>query len=226
MSSGPIGLILLGPPGAGKGTQAVGLSKELGIPHISTGDMLREAVSSGREVGLRAKQYMDAGQLVPDSVVVAIVSERLGFPDCKKGWLLDGFPRNESQAAALEAELVRIKQSVSAVLYLKVSAEDVTARLSGRRMCSNKKCNAGYHVEFMPPKTQGVCDKCGSPLYQRDDDKPETIRQRLEVYDKSTAGLVKHYRSQGVLREINAAGSPEQVSKELVAAVGAVRGNR
>jgi adenylate kinase len=219
----PIGLILLGPPGAGKGTQAVQLSKDLGIPHISTGDMLRAAVASGREVGLRAKKYMDSGALVPDAVVVAIVAEKLGSPDCAKGWLLDGFPRNEAQAAALGAELAKIKQSISAVLYLKVSADEVTRRLSGRRMCRNQKCNAGYHVDFMPPQKAGVCDRCGSELYQRDDDKAETIRQRLQVYEQSTAGLVAHYRGQGLLREIEASGRPEQVARGLRAAVDAAR---
>jgi adenylate kinase len=219
----PLGLILLGPPGAGKGTQAVRLSKELGIPHISTGDMLREAVASGREVGRRAKKYMDAGQLVPDAVVVAIVSERLGAPDCGRGWLLDGFPRNEAQAEALEAELARIKQTIGAVLYLKVSAEEVTRRLSGRRMCRDPKCNAGYHLEFMPPRKPGVCDKCGGELYQRDDDKPETIRQRLAVYEKATAALVARYRAGGLLREIDASGGPDQVARSLMAAVGAAR---
>jgi adenylate kinase len=218
-----LGLILLGPPGAGKGTQAVQLSKELGIPHISTGDMLRAAVASGREVGLRAKKYMDSGALVPDEVVVAIVSERLTAADCAKGWLLDGFPRNEAQAAALGAELAKIKQSISAVLYLKVSADEVTRRLSGRRMCRNQKCNAGYHVDFMPPKKAGVCDKCGSELYQRDDDKAETIRQRLQVYETSTSGLVAHYRSKGLLREIEASGRPEDVARSLMAAVKAAR---
>jgi len=225
-SSRPLGLILLGAPGAGKGTQAVRLSKHLGIPHISTGDMLREAVASGREVGLRAKKYMDAGELVPDSVVVAIVSERLGSADCGKGWLLDGFPRNEAQAVALEAELARIGQAISAVLFLKVSAEEVTRRLSGRRMCRNQKCKAGYHLEFMPPAKPGVCDRCGSELYQRDDDKPETIRQRLEVYEKSTAGLVARYRSAELLHEIEASGNPDDVARALMAAVSAVQEER
>jgi len=221
-----LGLILLGPPGAGKGTQAVQLSAKLGIPHISTGDMLREAVGSGREVGLRAKKYMDAGQLVPDSVVVAIVSERLSSADCAKGWLLDGFPRNEAQAEALDAELVRIGQKVGAVMYLRVSAEAVTSRLSGRRMCSNKQCNAGYHVDFMPSKKEGVCDKCGSALYQRNDDKPEIIRQRLQVYESDTASLVARYRAGRLLREVDASGSPEEVARGLMAAVDAVRGAR
>ena len=213
------GLILLGPPGAGKGTQAEGLSARLGIPHISTGDMLREAASSGTEVGLRAKKYMDAGELVPDPVVVAIVAERMGRPDCEAGWLLDGFPRNQVQAEALEAELAGAGHEISAVIYLEVSAEDVVRRLSGRRLC--RKCNAGYHVEFMPPRKEGVCDRCGGDLYQRDDDRPDTIRQRLEVYEGSTAGLVAYYRRKGLLREVDASGRPEGVGAALLAAVGA-----
>jgi len=219
--SARIGLILLGPPGAGKGTQAEGLSQALGIPHVSTGDMLRAAVKSGREVGLRAKKYMDAGELVPDAVVVAIVSERLAADDCQKGWLLDGFPRNEAQAVALEAELSRTRQKITAVLFLKVSAEEVTRRLSGRRLC--RQCNAGYHVGFMPSKKPGACDRCGGELYQRDDDKAETIRQRLQVYEKNTAGLVAYYRSKGLLREVEAAGRPEAVGAALLA-VAAPRG--
>ena len=221
---GQLGLILLGAPGAGKGTQAERLSRELGIPHISTGDMLREAVASGREVGLRARKYMDRGELVPDGVVVAIVSERLAAADCAQGWLLDGFPRNEAQAAALESALTRTGQKIGAALYLKVSAAEVTRRLAGRRMC--RGCNAGYHLEFMPPAKPGVCDRCGGELYRRDDDQPETIRQRLQVYEKSTAGLVSYYRAKGLLREIDASGSPEEVGQELLAATRAIREGR
>ncbi len=212
-----IGLILLGPPGAGKGTQAEGLSARLGVPHISTGDMLREALASGTEVGLQAKKYMDAGELVPDAVVVAIVAGHLSRPDCGPGWLLDGFPRNQAQAVALAGELEKIGHEITAVLYLKVSAEDVVKRLSGRRMC--RECNAGFHVEFMPSAKGERCDRCGGELYQRDDDCPETISQRLEVYESSTAGLVAYYRERGLLREVDAAGRPEEVGVGLVAAV-------
>jgi adenylate kinase len=215
--AGRIGLVLLGPPGAGKGTQAAGLSKSLGIPHISTGDMLREAVAAGTKVGLEAKKYMDSGALVPDSVVVAIVGERFKKPDCDKGWLLDGFPRNVAQAKALEEELAATGETVTAVLYMKVPAEAVTRRLSGRRMC--RGCNKGYHVEFMPPKQAGKCDVCGGELYQRPDDREETIRQRLEVYEKSTVELVTYYREKGVLREVDGSGTPEEVARGLAAAV-------
>ena len=221
MASEVLGLILIGPPGAGKGTQAAMLSQELGIPHISTGDMLREAVASGSEIGRRAKGFMDSGGLVPDSVVVSIVSERLSRPDCARGWLLDGFPRNGSQAEALAAELSRTGRKVSAALYLRVPAEEVTKRLAGRRICRNAKCGAGYHLENMPPKKPGVCDKCGGELYQRDDDKPETIRKRLAVYEKDTAGLIDLYRRAGVLREVDGSRDPAAVGRDLLTAAGA-----
>jgi adenylate kinase len=215
--AGRTGLILLGPPGAGKGTQAQALQERFGVPHVSTGDMLREALSAGSEVGLRAKKYMDAGELVPDEVVVAIVAERLQKPDCATGWLLDGFPRNVAQADALGAELERIGHAITAVLYMRVAADVVVERLCGRRMC--RGCNKGYHVKFMPPDEEGKCDACGGELYQRDDDREETIRQRLEVYEKSTAELVSYYRAKGVLREVDGSGSPEAVGAALAAAV-------
>jgi adenylate kinase len=218
MAESEAGLILIGPPGAGKGTQAAMLSREMGIPHISTGDMLREAVASGSEVGRRAKRFMDSGGLVPDDVVVSIVSERLGRPDCARGWLLDGFPRNGPQAEALAAEISRAGRRVTAALYLRVPAEEVTQRLAGRRICRNPKCGAGYHLENMPPAKPGVCDKCGGELYQREDDKPETIRKRLAVYERDTAGLIDLYRRQGVLREVDGSRSPAEVGRALLAA--------
>ena len=212
-----IGLILLGAPGAGKGTQAEGLSEKFDIPHISTGDMLREAVAAESEVGLEAKRYMEAGELVPDSVVVGIVAERLQKDDCARGWLLDGFPRNTAQADALTASLQKIGHQLTAVLYIKVPAEAVVERLGGRRMC--KPCNKGYHIKFMPPREEGKCDVCGSDLYQRPDDNEETIRQRLEVFEKETAPLVAYYQQQGVVCEVDGSGEPESVGKALVAAV-------
>jgi adenylate kinase len=211
------GLILLGPPGAGKGTQAAGLSKRFGIPHISTGDMLREAVAAGWKVGLEAKKYMDAGELVPDSVVVAIVAERLQKPDCSAGWLLDGFPRTVAQADALGAEIEKIGHPLTAVLHMQVAPEVVVERLSGRRLC--RACNKGFHVSFMPPREEGKCDACGGELFQRDDDRPDTIRQRLGVYENSTAALAAYYREKGKLREVDASGPPEAVGAALVAAV-------
>jgi adenylate kinase len=211
------GLILLGPPGAGKGTQAAAISENFKIPHISTGDMLRSAVAAGTQVGLEAKKFMDAGELVPDSVVVALVIERLAQNDCEFGWLLDGFPRNVSQAEALSIELDKAGVEITAVLYMKVAAEVVAGRLSGRRMC--RSCNKGFHVEFMPPKEEGKCDACGGELYQRDDDQEETIRQRLDVFEKSTSELVSFYGAKGLLREVDAAGTPDQVGQGLAAAV-------
>jgi adenylate kinase len=215
------GLILLGPPGAGKGTQAQGLSEAFGIPHISTGDMLREAVAAGSPVGLEARKFMEAGELVPDRVVVGIVGERLQKPDCAPGWLLDGFPRNVAQADALDRKLAEIGHAVTAVLYMKVPAEVVVERLSGRRMC--RACNHGYHVKFMPPQQTGKCDACGGELYQRPDDREETIRQRLEVYSRDTAPLVEYYAPGGRLLEVDAGGPPEEVGAALIAAVESVR---
>jgi len=211
------GLILLGPPGAGKGTQAAGLSARFGIPHISTGDMLREAVAAETEVGLEAKRYMEAGELVPDSVVVGIVGERLQQDDCAGGWLLDGFPRNTAQADALASKLAEIGHQVTAVLYMRVPVEAVVERLGGRRMC--KPCNKGYHVKFMPPAEEGKCDECGCELYQRPDDNEGAIRQRLEVFENDTAPLVSYYGERGVLSEVDGAGTPEEVGTALVAAV-------
>jgi adenylate kinase len=216
------GLILLGPPGAGKGTQAEGLSKKFGIPHISTGDMLREAVAAESPVGLEAKKFMAAGELVPDSVVVGIVGERLQKADCANGWLLDGFPRNTAQADALAEKLGEIGHQVTAVLYMKVPAEAVIERLGGRRMC--KPCNKGYHVKFMPPQTEGKCDVCGTELYQRPDDNEATIRQRLEVFEKETAPLVAYYAERGALCEVDGAGAPDEVGSVLAATVEEKRG--
>ncbi len=211
------GLILLGPPGAGKGTQATGLSSKFEIPHISTGDMLREAVAAETEVGLEAKRYMEAGELVPDSVVVGIVGERLQKDDCSGGWLLDGFPRNTVQADALGAKLSEIGHDVTAVLYMKVAVDAVVERLGGRRMC--KPCNKGYHVKFMRPKEEGKCDVCGTELYQRPDDNEDAIRQRLEVFENDTAPLVSYYGERGSLCEVDGAGSPDEVGAALSAAV-------
>jgi adenylate kinase len=215
--AGKTGIVLFGPPGAGKGTQAQALSRRFGVPHVSTGDMLREAVAAGTAVGLKAKGYMDSGALVPDRVVVDIVAERLRRSDCVKGWLLDGFPRNVAQADALEAGLERSGEKISAVLYMKVAPEVVTRRLSGRRMC--RKCNRGYHVEFMPSAKPGLCDSCGGELYQRDDDQEATIRQRLDVYARSTVDLASYYGQKGLLREVDASGSPAEVAELLAAAV-------
>lgn len=210
-------LILLGPPGAGKGTQAKSMAASLGVPHVSTGDMLRAAVSSGSEVGRRAKKYMDAGELVPDAVVVAIVAERLREPDAAGGWLLDGFPRTEAQAAALDEALAGLGQHLDRVLYLAVPDEVVVRRLSGRRTC--RGCGANFHEEFMPPRKEGVCDACGGELYQREDDEARSIRERLAVYAAETEPLVARYRASDLLTEVSAGGTPGEVRAAIHAAL-------
>ncbi len=189
-------LILLGPPGAGKGTQAGRIVAEYGIPHISTGDILRAAVKNQTAMGLEAKKYMDAGELVPDSVVIGIVRDRLQEPDSAKGFLMDGFPRTIPQAEALDATLDGLDRAVTKTLVLLVDEEELVRRLTGRRIC--RVCQTPFHVMFNPPKREGVCDKCGGELYQRDDDSEETVRNRLEVYrqsDRASDRLLRSGRS-------------------------------
>ncbi|MBM4043535.1 MAG: adenylate kinase [Planctomycetes bacterium] len=199
----------LGPPGAGKGTQAQAVSRERKVPHISTGDILREAVQTGTPTGLKARAYVTAGKLVPDEIVVDIVAERLARPDCKQGFLLDGFPRTLGQAKALDAILAKSSMRLDAMLYYAVSDEVVVDRISGRRLC--KSCGANYHVKYIAPRKSGVCDRCGGGLYQRADDKPETVKERLRVYREQTAELIDYYRANGLLKEISADNSVEAV---------------
>ncbi|MHC5053369.1 MAG: adenylate kinase [Planctomycetota bacterium] len=211
-------VVLLGAPGAGKGTQAQRIKDQFKVPHIATGDILRAAVAAGTEVGMRAKAYMDKGELVPDEVVVAIVADRIARDDCRDGWLLDGFPRTAPQAEALDRTISeKGLKPIDRVVYLKVSADAVVERLSGRRVCPKTACGAAYHVEFMPPKAEGVCDRCGTEIVQRDDDKPDTVRQRLETYGKRTEALVGRYRDAGSLVEIQAEGTPEEVGELVLA---------
>jgi len=193
-------IILLGPPGAGKGTQAVMLMKEFAVPHISTGDIFRAAIKEGTELGKKAKEYMNQGQLVPDEIVIGIVQERLTQDDCKEGFILDGFPRTVPQADALQEALKSLAMELNAVVNLVVSENELVTRLSGRRVCKN--CGATYHVKFSPAQKAGVCDACGKELYQRDDDQEETIRKRLEVYNKQTAPLIDYYAKTGLLKTI------------------------
>ncbi len=207
-------LILLGPPGAGKGTQADILSKKLDIPTISTGNILRAAVKEGTEIGLKAKSFMDAGQLVPDEVIIGIVAERLQKPDCAKGFILDGVPRTLAQAEAIEKSGI----DFDAVLSLEVSDEEIVGRMSGRRACT--ACGATYHVVAAPPKAEGVCDKCGAALVQRADDKPETVLSRLEVYHAETAPLVEFYRARGTLKPVANQPSIEATTAEVLKALG------
>lgn len=211
-------IILLGPPGAGKGTQARLLTEKFQAPQISTGDMLREAVKQGTKSGLQAQEFMKAGQLVPDFVVIGIIEERLASSDAKRGFILDGFPRTVEQAKALEGMFSRSGEKVDAVLNFRVPDEDLVGRLAGRRLCS--KCGAGYHLDFSAPKKEGVCDRCGSQLIQRDDDREETIQKRLDVYKKQTAPLIDYYNREGVLKNINGVGDFKEIFKQVLAALG------
>jgi adenylate kinase len=202
-------VILLGPPGVGKGTQAARIASEFGIAHISTGDMFREAVAAGTELGKTAREYMAAGALVPDEIVIGMVEERLGRPDTQKGFLLDGFPRTIPQAEALERLLEKLGRPVTAVVDLVADEELLISRLSGRRVCAS--CGATYHVENNPPRVQGVCDVCGGEVRQREDDRPEAIRERLREYSSKTAALTEHYSRAGLLESIAASGMPQEV---------------
>ena len=210
-------ILLMGPPGAGKGTQAANLVKEFGIPHISTGDMFRAAVKEGTELGLQAKACMDAGKLVPDEVTIGIVKERLAKPDCKKGFILDGFPRTVEQADALSGILKELGISLSCVLNITVPAADLIERAVGRRIC--KSCGATYHVKFNPSKKVGVCDTCAGDLYQRADDSEETMKNRLSVYEAQTKPLIAYYEKAGVYKEIDGRQPIDDVKAAMIAAL-------
>ena len=206
-------ILLMGPPGAGKGTQAERLIREYGIPQISTGDMFRAAVKSGTPLGKEAKSYMDKGALVPDSVTVGIVKERLAQEDCKDGWILDGFPRTTAQAASLDSILHEMGISLTAVLGINANREDLVKRVSGRLVC--RKCSASFHRDFRPPKQQGVCDNCGGELYQRADDNEKTIRSRLAVYDEPTKPLIDYYKMSGCYVDIDGDQSMDEVFSDI-----------
>lgn len=206
-------LILLGPPGAGKGTQAQLIVERYHIPQISTGDILRGAVKEGTPLGKQAKAFMDQGQLVPDEVVIGIMNERLRGPDCDSGFILDGFPRTIAQAEALEAILPKIGKSIDHVINIEVDSEELVRRLTGRRTCKN--CGAMFHILFHMPKQEGICDRCAGTLYQRDDDKEETIRTRLKEYQRQTAPLIEYYQVKNLLRSIRGVGSQEQIFKNI-----------
>lgn len=207
-------ILFMGPPGAGKGTQAERIVKEFGIPHISTGDAFRAAMREGTPIGLKAKEYIDNGQLVPDDVTVGVVRERLAQPDCEAGFLLDGFPRTLGQAEALDDLLVTMGRKLDHVINLSVDRELLLARLTGRRIC--KSCGATYHVIFNPSKQEGVCDKCQGELYQRSDDTEETVGKRLDVYLNETAPLLSYYEAKGLLRDVDGEKEIDTVTSEVV----------
>jgi adenylate kinase len=217
MRSGKLFLVLLGGPGAGKGTQAERLSEALGIPQISTGDLFRENLRNETDLGLLAKGYMERGELVPDEVTVGMVRERLARPDCAKGTIFDGFPRTVAQAEALEGLLADLGSKLAAVPYIKVPEDVLLARLAGRWTC--KACGAMYHQLFSPPKEAGVCDRCGGQLYQRPDDTPETQRHRIVVYFEQTAPLIDYYRAKGLLVEVDGRPGIEEIQAELLTIV-------
>jgi len=211
-------LIFLGPPGCGKGTQAQRIISDYRIPQISTGDLLRQAVRDKTALGKEAKKFMDRGELVPDEVVVGMVKERLLANDCKGGFLLDGFPRTVAQAEALDRTLQKMKLKLNAVVSIEVPDPEVVKRLAGRRTC--RKCQAMYHVIFNPARNQNVCDKCGSELYQRDDDQEDTIQARLEVYHRQTAPLIEYYRKQGLVKPVTGMGSIDEIYGRIQQALG------
>ncbi|WP_022670793.1 adenylate kinase [Hippea alviniae] len=211
-------LILLGAPGVGKGTQGVLISKEYGIPQISTGDILRKEVKEETELGKKAKQYMDKGELVPDDIIIDMMEKRIKEDDCKNGFILDGFPRTTTQAEAFDEMLKKNSLSLDKVLLIDVPEEEIVERLTGRRVCPN--CGAVYHIKNNPPKQEGICDKCGSKLIQRDDDTEEVVRNRLEVYKKSTMPLVEYYEKQGKLVKIDGTGRIEEIFERIKKALG------
>ena len=210
-------LILLGPPGAGKGTQAKILIRKFDIPQISTGDILRAAIKDQTPMGIKAKSFMDSGALVSDEVVVGIVEERLAKPDCAQGFILDGFPRTVVQADALKNMLRSLGKAIDHVVSIEVDKEELLERITGRRTCRN--CGRGFHIRFSPSKLDGKCDECGGELYQRDDDSELTMRKRLEVYESQTAPLISYYAQESLLRTIQGSGSVEDIQRRLLQAV-------
>ncbi|MGC8605139.1 MAG: adenylate kinase [Desulfomonilaceae bacterium] len=212
-------IVLLGGPGSGKGTQAKMLIEKLGIPQISTGDIFRAALKEGTPMGLKAKTYMDKGELVPDDVVIGVVEERLSKPDLDKGYMLDGFPRTLAQAEALDKILAAQGKSITHAVLVDVPDEELVKRLSGRRTCRNSACGSMYHVIFNPPKKDGICDACGAELYQRDDDNEKTIRERLAVYNNQTAPLIKYFDDKGLLRRVQGVGPIEEIFARIEKAI-------
>ena len=216
--SGILRVVFLGPPGSGKGTQASVISEELGIAHVATGDLFREAVKRGDELGRKAKSYMDQGLLVPDGITIEMLLERISKDDCASGYILDGFPRTLEQAKALDGALGAKGEAVDVVLYFRVPSDELVRRLSGRLIC--RSCQTPYHPVTSPPKVEGRCDQCGGELYQRADDSPETVRKRLEVYFAETATLIDYYKEAGKLTEIDGASDIGDVTGQALAGLG------
>jgi len=214
-------IIFLGAPGAGKGTQAASVARKLGLVHIASGDLFRQALEQGTELGLKAKSYMEKGVLVPDQLTIEMVLERISVPDIGGGAILDGFPRNLKQARALDEALAQQGKAIDKVVYIKVSEEELLKRLSGRRVC--RQCQTPCHVSDSPPRVEGRCDKCGGELYQRPDDTEESIKRRLEVYSGETAPLVDYYGRVDKLLEIDGEGGVDKVERRIVAALGGER---
>ncbi len=210
-------IVLLGAPGAGKGTQAAMLTEKLKLVQVASGDLFRKALQEQTELGKKAKGYMDKGELVPNEITIQMVLERLAAPDVKQGAILDGFPRNTEQAEALDAALKKENKAIDKAVNIKISEEEVLKRLSGRWVCRN--CQTPYQVVDNPPKVKDICDRCGGELYQRDDDKPETIKQRLKVYHRETAPLIDYYKKAGKLVEVVSEGGPANVNKNILAAL-------
>ncbi|MGB9867165.1 MAG: adenylate kinase [Bacillota bacterium] len=211
-------IVFLGPPGAGKGTQAELMSRKFSIPRIAPGDLFRKAVAENSDLGRTVKEYLDAGRLVPDEITVGLIRARITGDSARAGFILDGFPRNLVQARALEQMLTELGLSLDAAVYITVPVERLVERSAGRMVCS--KCGAAYHVRFNPPRVERVCDACGGELYQRDDDRPETVTQRLQVYERDTAPLVEYYRQRGLLKEIDGDQPVEKVFQDIQEALG------
>jgi adenylate kinase len=212
-----INIVFLGAPGAGKGTQAANVARELDLAHIATGDLFRQAQSQDTELARQAKYYMEKGQLVPDEITIKMVLERIAEPDCANGVIFDGFPRNLNQAETLDKALTDRGKAVNKVVYIKVAEQELMKRLTGRWIC--RKCQAPYHEVSSPPKVEGICDRCGGELYQRADDKEETIKERLQVYFNETAALIDYYSREGKLLEIDGEGRVEEVSQRITASL-------
>ena len=207
-------IIMLGAPGAGKGTQAKMIAEKFNIPHISTGDIFRANIKNGTELGKKAKEFMDKGQLVPDELTVEILLDRVAADDCKNGYVLDGFPCTIPQADVLDKELTKLGDKVDFAINVDVPDENIVRRMSGRRACL--KCGATYHIEHIPPKQEGICDKCGSELVQRDDDKPETVQNRLSVYHEQTQPLIDYYNKKNILKSVDGTKDMQEVFSDIV----------